>query len=177
MKHQKRIFLLLLFSPLILLAGLNEEIDSLIHETYGSECKIELSSISLTAGIIKRIEQECKQKFYRDQLNCYTITTESGDTLTALLDNVYGKSLPITFMVVFDKRGNIDNSFIIKYRETHGYGVKSNEWLKQFTGKNEKSGFTPGTDIQGVTGSTISVRSVSTGIKKLTLVYNIIHKK
>jgi len=177
MNQHERILLLLLFSPLMLFAGLNEEINSLLYEAYGNECQIELSSISLSAGIIESIEKKCKQKFYREQLNCYTITTESGDRFTALLDNVYGKSLPITFLVVFDEQGTIDNSFIVKYRETHGYGVKSKEWLKQFTGKNQKSGFTPGTDIQGVTGSTISVRSVSTGIKKLTLLYNFIQKK
>ena len=101
-----------------------------------------------------------------------------SDSLRAigLMDNVLGKSLPITFLVTFDLEGTIITSSIVKYREPYGGGVSTSSWIKQFDGKNLNSSFDVGTDIQGISGATISVNSVSKGIKKLTILFNEIKK-
>ena len=93
-----------------------------------------------------------------------------------LMDNVLGKSLPITFLVLFDLKGTIIKSSIVKYREPYGGGVSNSNWNTQFEGKNFKSSFDVGDDIQGISGATISVNSVSKGIKKLTILFNEINK-
>lgn len=102
-----------------------------------------------------------------------------NDTLIsiALLDNVYGKTLPITFLVCFDKSGGILKSEIIKYREPYGGAVKEESWLSQFTGKISKSNFSVGSEVQGISGATISANSVLKGINKLSLLVSHILEK
>jgi len=87
------------------------------------------------------------------------------------LDNVIGKSMPITFFVLLDVEGNIISTNIIKYREPYGGSVSNENWNQQFTGKNSSSDFTVGKSVNGISGATISVNSVTKGIRKITLLY------
>ncbi len=63
----------------------------------------------------------------------------------------------------------IISSSIIKYREPYGGGIVNLNWNDQFVGKDRNSDFEVGEDIQGISGATISVNSVTKGINKLCL--------
>ena len=80
--------------------------------------------------------------------------------------------MPITFLVIFDDSGKIILTDIVKYREPYGGAVQNENWTAQFKKKDSNSGYKVGTDIDGITGATISVKSVSKGIYKLSLLYN-----
>ena len=67
-------------------------------------------------------------------------------------------------------------SEIVKYREQYGGGVKSEDWNEQFEGKDDNSDFTVGKEISSISGATISVNSVTKGIKKLSLIFNELKK-
>ena len=102
----------------------------------------------------------------------YQIRSDNKLVALGLLDNVKGKAMPITFMVLFDLNGNIISSGIIKYREQYGGAVSNKEWNIQFKHKNSESGFAVGKDVSSISGATISVNSVTKGIHKLTLLIN-----
>ena len=89
-----------------------------------------------------------------------------------ILDNVKGKSLPITFLTVFNDSSQVYHSEIIKYREAYGGEVGSRSWLNQFNLYTDKSKYKVGDDISGITGATISVHSISKGIRKLSYLIN-----
>ena len=57
---------------------------------------------------------------------------------------------------------------MIKYREAYGGEVGSKAWLNQFIAYTDSSKYKIGDDISGITGATISVHSVTKGIRKLT---------
>lgn len=152
-----------------LLAGMNDDIYTILFENYGESSEITHSNFKIDADLKKSIESVSGQSFFRDNLHCYKIKTTNNKEYVGILDNVYGKTQPITFLVVYNSEGKIDACFIVKYRESRGHGVKQQSWLKQFAGKDIHSEFKPGADIQGITGSTISVNSVSKGVKKLSL--------
>ena len=80
--------------------------------------------------------------------------------------------MPITFMVIMNLDGSIKNSAIIKYREAYGGEVGNKRWLQQFIGKNNDSKYEIGKEIDGITGATISVHSVSKGIRKIAILYD-----
>jgi Na+-translocating ferredoxin:NAD+ oxidoreductase RnfG subunit len=82
---------------------------------------------------------------------------------------VLGKSLPITFLVIFDTDCKIINSSVIQYREPYGGAVKNKNWNAQFKNKDSSSSYEVGKEINGISGATISVHSVSKGIHKLAL--------
>ena len=94
------------------------------------------------------------------------------DTLIglAILDNVKGKSQPITYAVFFDETGAVSQSHIIKYREPIGGQVSHKYWLGQFLGKSTDSEYQVGTDIDGISGATISVNAVTRGIHRCTFI-------
>ena len=73
----------------------------------------------------------------------------------AFLDNVIGKSMPITFLVILNINGNIINSNVIKYREAYGGEVGNSTWLQQFINRNNNSSYNIGKDINGISGATI----------------------
>ncbi|MBA7544485.1 hypothetical protein ES705_36841 [subsurface metagenome] len=89
----------------------------------------------------------------------------------AILDNVYGKSQPITFLVILSADGTIKKTAIIRYREPYGGAVASQRWLNQFTGLSSSDKFSVNQEIDAISGATISVGSVTVGIYKLTLLW------
>lgn len=115
------------------------------------------------------IERESKQRFFGSFLYKWTVFESDTIKNIVLLDNVLGKTQPISFMVMFDTDGKIENCEIVKYREDHGGQVQDKKWLMQFQGKNYESSFVVGKDIDGISGATISTNSLSKGIFKLSL--------
>ena len=82
-----------------------------------------------------------------------------------------------TFMVIFNKQGSIIQTDIVKYRETIGGEIQNKSWIDQFISLNNKSNFSPGGDIDGISGATISVNAVRKGVQKLTLLAEYILRK
>jgi len=83
--------------------------------------------------------------------------------------------------VIFDENLQVYDSEIVKYRESYGGEVKSKSWLNQFIQYNSDSNYKVGDAIDGITGATISVKSVTKGIKKLAIlisqIINDLHEK
>jgi len=148
---------------------MTEEINSIIREEFTNDAEIIFSKYRLLKNQKNEIENKVKQKFHSDFVYLYKIKNNEKPIGYAILDNVYGKSLPITFLVLFDLKGNIKSSHIVKYREQYGGAVKNKNWNDQFVGRNSDSSFEVGKNINSISGATISVNSVTKGIKKLTL--------
>jgi len=85
--------------------------------------------------------------------------------------------MPITFMVILNIDGEIENVNVIKYREAYGSEVGSKSWLQQFINFNNNSDYNIGKDIDGISGATISVKSISKGMKKITTLYPLIQSQ
>lgn len=177
MKRSLKIFFSFLFLILNLVEVttlaqvIKEETEAVIIESFGEDVNFTFSKLELSNKIKKKVEGIVKQKFFGDFIYLYTIS--ANDTIIAFgfLDNVYGKSMPITFFVLIDINGNIISTYIIKYREAYGGAVASKLWIEQFTGKNIETNFKVGWDISSISGATISVNSVTKGINKILLLY------
>ncbi len=157
--------------------SIKEKTLEIIYAQFGIDVKIESTKYLIPAKIKKEVEKNVKQHFYSDVVYVFKISKSDSVLSVGFLDNVYGKSMPITFLVLFDQNEKILSTNIIKYREPYGGGVKIKSWNNQFKGKNSKSNYKIGEDIDGISGATISVRSLTKGIKKLTLLYEKIRSK
>lgn len=103
------------------------------------------------------------------------ICTSSGRRLGyGILDNVKGKSQPITYLTVIDTLGDIIDVNILAYRESHGGEVQNESFRRQFRGLNAKSKFEIGRTIKSISGATISSRSVTAGVKNIIRIFEII---
>jgi len=150
-------------------AGIREKVEQILINELGDSIILSHQKISIPTDIKKKIQSQAKQKFFKDELNVWTILT--ADTLShyVIIDNSLGKSMPITFLAIFSVDGKIIYTQIIKYREPYGGEISSLNWTSQFIGMSKDSEFKVGKTIDGISGATISALSVTKGIHKLTL--------
>lgn len=171
---QKKIlttFIFLFAAAVIFPQEIKQSIAEAINKTFEENVTIVYDKYTVPQKLKNQIETKVKQKFYNESLYIIKIKNSNNLKAVALLDNVLGKELPITFLVIFNRDGSILKTEIVKYREPYGGAVQTENWTSQFTGKDINSGFKVGQDIDGISGATISVKSVTKGVKKLTLLY------
>lgn len=172
------LFSLFIFSPgQVEAGGIKQQTEELITRQFGNRTKVEFRKLELTSALKKRIEARAGQRFFRNSIYSWKITRDDTIVGYALLDNVKGKSLPITFLVLFDNEGNILTTHVVKYREAIGGEISNKRWNRQFSGKTHQSSFTVGKDIDGISGATISVNAMTRGIYKLAILMEIIREE
>ena len=154
-----------------LYGGIREDVVQILIEQFGDSTIIKHEKIKIPLSIKKEIQSIAKQKFFRDELNVWTINTADSISHYAIIDNSLGKSMPITFLVVFTTNGKIKYTQIVKYREPYGGEISSLSWTSQFMGMSNESEFKMGKAIDGISGATISTHSVTKGIHKLSLLF------
>ncbi len=71
------------------------------------------------------------------------------------------------FVVIFDREMIIKKIKILAYREDYGGEISSKRWLRQFDGLNTKTVLKFGSDIKGISGATISARSMTYAVNDL----------
>lgn len=87
---------------------------------------------------------------------------------TAVAVSPRGYSGPIEMMVGIDPQGKVKGLKILNQRETPGLGanIVKPGFLNQFIGKSQKDPLEPKSDIDAITGATISSRAVCQGVKE-----------
>ncbi len=161
------IFLLTILSFLLPSAIMDKTLNE-IESVFPNRISISHSKYKLPKSSIKNIQNTVRQKFFRPEVNLWIIVNEDSTKYYGILDNVKGKSLPITFLTIFNDSSQVYHSAIIKYREGYGGEVGNKRWLNQFNLYSKLSTYKVGDDISGITGATISVHSVTKGIRKLS---------
>ena len=145
-----------------------------ITSQFGDSVSIKMNTLKLNAVVKSQLQNTAQQVFYRDELYYWTISKNDSTLAHAFLDNVLGKSMPITFLVLFNTEGEIISSEVIKYREAYGGEVDNKNWLSQFIHFSDTSDYSVGKNIDGISGATISVNSLSLGIRKIALLYPLV---
>lgn len=121
------------------------------------------------------------QKFLGDQIEYkerrvthYFGLDELNNPLGAMvIGNEIGRSYPITFMVVINPDGTVKDVEIMVYREPHGWEVRFESFLSQFFRRDAGDPFD---NINNITGATLSVRSMTKGVKKAVAEFQVIYK-
>ncbi|MBN1300354.1 MAG: FMN-binding protein [Melioribacteraceae bacterium] len=167
---------ILIFTVNISANEIKERCESIISEYFKNDVQYSFFEYTIEPKTRSEIEIKCQQRFLSDKVIVWEIRKADSIKAYAVLDNVYGKSLPITFLVIFNPGGSVLKSDIIKYREPFGGGVANENWQQQFTNKNKNSAFDLGSDIHVLSGATISSRSVTKGIQKLVMLIGEISK-
>jgi Na+-translocating ferredoxin:NAD+ oxidoreductase RnfG subunit len=85
----------------------------------------------------------------------------------AIIDNVKGKSRPITYMALIGPGGRVKRVEILAYRESHGGEIRYPSFLKQFVGKSISDPLRNKRDIRNISGATISCRAITDGVRRL----------
>ena len=88
----------------------------------------------------------------------------------AIITEEVGKFHPYTFIVSANPEGKIRHIAVLVYRESRGSEIMNKRFLHQFKGKSLKNPIRINRDIINITGATMSVVTMCTGVKKVLAV-------
>jgi Na+-translocating ferredoxin:NAD+ oxidoreductase RnfG subunit len=132
----------------------DKKIRKYIKEIYGTET-FDVSLINYPDSIsIKVISAD----------NFYKISADNKTIGFVILDKTPSKFSYFNYIVFLDKNLAIKSVKILTYREEHGDEIMSKRWLKQFFGLQPKDQAVLNKNIDGISGATISVKSLTTRI-------------
>ena len=87
------------------------------------------------------------------------------------VDQVIGKHELITYALGLNADGSIRQVQIIEYLEVYGSQVRYPNWRDQFVGKTIASPLRLDSDIENITGATLSSRHITDGIRRLLFLH------
>jgi hypothetical protein len=100
------IYFLVLSSANIIAQEIKERTEMILTESFGNDVIFTFRKYTLPPNSKRKIENTVKQKFFKDWLYVYKISVQDTVIAYGFLDNVIGKSMPITFLVLLDAEGN-----------------------------------------------------------------------
>ncbi|MEO5957270.1 MAG: FMN-binding protein [Nitrospiraceae bacterium] len=113
------------------------------------------------------IEERIGWKFPEESFDVYIGETGSQIDGYALVQHTIGKHKPMTYMVGVDARGYVSNIELLVFREARGSEVRTKRFNVQYEGKTVLDPVRINKDILNISGATMSVRSMTAGIKRV----------
>ena len=109
--------------------------------------------------------------------NLFRVTQDSAIIGYAFTDQAPSKTAKFDYLVVFDKNVKIVNTKVLVYREDYGGEIGSRRWLKQFLGKTGGDHVSIKTNIDVISGATISVNSMTKSMDNLLTTIGVLQQK
>lgn len=166
-----------MFCTILISGEIGDRANAVISSLFGQSAKYEFRKVRLSNSAKSPAEKTAGQRFFTKTVHATAVLVDDTTAGYAVIDNVKGKAMPITFMVLFDASGNVIQVEVLKYREAYGGEISHPNWLSQYGGYSSSSPFKVGKDIDGISGATISVRAINSGIYKLVLTFDAIRKQ
>ena len=120
----------------------------------------------LTSEQKTRIQERIGWKFPEESFRIFKAQTNGKVDGYAVVQETIGKHRPITYLVGVTPDGKVSDVEILVYRESKGGEVRTKRFNSQYEGKTSLDPIRINKDIINITGATMSVRSVSAGVKR-----------
>ena len=103
---------------------------------------------------------------------CFQGTIDGQVVGYACIDNVIGRSRPITYMIKIEHpHGDILHYEVMVYREAIGKEVGGGPFREQFYGKTLQDPLEYGEDLRNLAGATMSAVGLRDGFRRLLVLY------
>ncbi|RMH37364.1 MAG: FMN-binding protein [Nitrospirae bacterium] len=133
--------------------------------------------IQLTPAQKATIEQRIGWRFPETTFDVYIGETKGRIDGWAVIQNTIGKHKPMTYMVGIDPDGEVIGVEVLVYRESRGSEVRTKRFNYQYEGKTVYDPIRINRDIINISGATMSVRSMSAGVKRALVIVDEIYLK
>ena len=100
--------------------------------------------------------------------NFYTISELERIIGHLIVQSEYSKYKKFDYFIIYNNFAEILKVEILNYRENHGFEICNKRWLKQFIKNNSDSEFEFNSQVDAISGATISVNSLKTSVFKQT---------
>ncbi|MDF0674722.1 MAG: FMN-binding protein [Nitrospira sp.] len=123
--------------------------------------------ITLSQEKKAHIQERIGWKFPEESFEVYI--GESGSQVDgyAVVQHTIGKHKPMTYLVGVDNEGSVSDVELLVFRESRGSDVGKKRFNAQYEGKTVLDPIRIKSDITNITGATMSVRSMSAGVKRV----------
>jgi len=128
--------------------------------------KIHAEELRLTPEQKVQIQDRIGWKFPEESFRAFKAETDGKVDGYAVIQETIGKHRPITYIVGITPQGKVFDVEIMVYRESKGSEVRRKRFNAQYEGKTAQDPISINKDIINITGATMSVRSVSAGVKR-----------
>lgn len=133
--------------------------------------KIVKKRIRLTASQRAAIGK-LSTRVIRNKTMSFYFGKKGGQTLgVAVVERATNRSWTISYRVVMNPDGSVKDVEVLSLESPRNWGVQYQSWLEQFSGMKADSDFR---SISGITGATISVRTITAGVQKVVAAYQVI---
>lgn len=132
--------------------------------------RIDMEVLTLTPEKKQTIEGRIGWHFPEMEFVVYIGKTGAKIDGYAIVQNTIGKHKPITYMVGVDTTGQVLNVEVLVYREAKGSEVRTKRFNSQYEGKTVFDPIRINRDIINISGATMSVRSMSAGVKRTLVI-------
>ena len=129
--------------------------------------RIRKEVIQLSAEKKFLIEERIGWKFPEESFEVYIGETGTQIDGYAVVQNTIGKHKPMTYMVGVDNKGVVSDIELLVFREARGSEVRQKRFNAQYEGKSVLDPVRINKDIFNISGATMSVRSISAGVKRV----------
>lgn len=151
-------------------------VEKALKKIYRKATQFKEHYINLTEDQVDQIATQARINFagsHSPRLIKYSAFANDQLIGVAYEDTVIGKWGPIHYLVGLDLEGNIIEVKILDYLEIRGKPIAKRRFLKQYRKKSINSPLRLRKDIDGVTGATISSRSLTDGVRKILIIHSI----
>jgi len=144
---------------------------------FGATARFERLGVKLEKPVASEIEKFSGVKLRTLDVAVWQVVEDGKPAGHFFVDEVYGKHEFITYAVAVDPEGRVRQIEIMDYRETYGYQVRESAWRAQFVGKKVTDPLKLETDIQNISGATLSCRHVTEGVKRILAIHDRLIKR
>ncbi len=111
---------------------------------------------------------------HHPQFRLYTVKQADVVIGYAFEDIVMGRWGPIHYLAGLSPDGKVVQVIVLDYQEIRGRPVAKNRFLKQYKNKTIQNPLKLQKDIDGITGATVSSRSLTDGVRKILYVFQLL---
>jgi Na+-translocating ferredoxin:NAD+ oxidoreductase RnfG subunit len=146
---------------------------ALLSQRFRSSERVSFIKVRPDAAQRRALENRLGRSLPKPEYTFFVATSHGRTDGYALFDDQLGQHEPISFATFFDAQGQITSVEVVAYREPFGDGIRAERFRKQFVGRTAQSQFRSGTDIDTISGATISSRSMCIGVERAAALFEI----
>ncbi len=139
--------------------------------------RIDKKTVALTPEQKTTVEERIGWQFPEDAFECFIGRSNGTVDGWAMVQHTIGKHKPMTYMVGVDPDGEVINVEVLVYRESRGSEVRTKRFNYQYEGKTLYDPIRINRDVINISGATMSVRSMSAGVKRVLVLVDELYLK
>lgn len=142
------------------------EIEQALRRAFPEAEYFERKRIILSLQEREKVRELTQVREVSPSFNYYQAVRNGKPLGYGVVKRARGKLRSFTFLVAVDMEGKVLSVEVLAYREVYGREIKQKRFLAQFRGKTVESPLALNSDIQAITGATISSRALAEGVKE-----------